>query len=212
MNAHDLLEAVRSDAVLADIAVPGWVTERLARAPLVVVRRAPSRQGYLPVGVRGNTRSERFAAWLSPSDIKARIAPEHLVRRRAWQFTQRSAHVLHFALLERVAQEMRAHGLAWGPVGSVGYELASGVAAVTATSDLDLIVRARAEFSRKTARALAAKLTCLQIPVDVQLETPYGAVALSEYASGSRVALRTTYGPRLVDNPWIVHAPAAKLT
>jgi phosphoribosyl-dephospho-CoA transferase len=43
----------------------------------------------------------------------------------------------------------------------------------------------------------------LPVRVDVQIETPSGAIALAEYAANlARVALRTQFGPRLVENPW----------
>ncbi len=202
VRAHDLLEAVRCSALVADVAIPGWVVERYSRSPLVVVRRAPSRAGYLPVGVRGNARNERFAAWLSPLDVGSRITPESLVRRRAWENARRFADVPHFALLDRLAHAMHVRDLAWGLVGSLGYELASGVAAVTAASDIDVIVRVPVEVSRELAASLSAELSALPMHIDVQLETPYGAMALAEYAAGGRVALRTLGGPRLVDDPW----------
>jgi phosphoribosyl-dephospho-CoA transferase len=98
---------------------------------------------------------------------------------------------------------MRQLDFIWGPTGSVGYELASGAPAVTAASDFDLIVRAPDEVSRERARRLLVASASLPIRVDVQIETPNGAVALAEYAAGGApIALRTVDGPRLVGDPW----------
>jgi phosphoribosyl-dephospho-CoA transferase len=111
--------------------------------------------------------------------------------------------VPHFALLDRIAAVMSALVLAWGPVGSVGYELASGIPAVSGASDIDVVLRAGEELSRKTARLLLVDLASLPLRVDVQIETPQGAVSLAEYASGTtQIALRTLDGPRLVEDPW----------
>lgn len=206
-DAHDLLEAVRGDAVVADVAIPDWVVQRLTHSRFVVVRRAARREGYLPIGVRGNERGERFAAWLAPQHVATRITPESLGDWRALPVTAPgSARLPHFAVLDRVAVVMRAHELAWGPVGSIGYELASGFAAVTHASDIDVIVRATSELPRACARLLVAELGELPIRIDVQIEFPFGAVALAEYAARDRVLLRTADGPRLVDDPWRIEA------
>jgi phosphoribosyl-dephospho-CoA transferase len=105
---------------------------------------------------------------------------------------------------------MRALDFTWGPTGSVGYELATGIAAVTATSDIDLVVRAPHEVSRQRARLLLVELASLPIRIDVQIETPSGAIALAEYvAGGTQIAFRTVDGPRLVNDPWALETSTA---
>ena len=200
---HDLALLARTVAVMGDGVVPSWVNESLSRAPLVVLRRARGKDGVLPVGVRGPARHERLAGWLAPAALTAWKRPEELARDAAWRSTPRAAEVPHFAFLERIAAVMSALPLAWGPVGSVGFELASGVPAVTGASDIDLVLRPREQVSRKTARSLLVDLASFPLRVDVQLETPHGAVSLAEYASGTtQIALRTVDGPRLVADPW----------
>jgi phosphoribosyl-dephospho-CoA transferase len=200
---HDLVELARIDAVTAGPDTPGWVVESLSRAPFAVVRRARSRDGLVPIGVRGAARHQRFAAWLSPSQIKRRIGPEDLARDETWRTTPRAASLPHFALLDRVAATMRALALTWGPAGSAGYELASGIPALTPASDIDLVVRVARTLSREIARSLLVETASLPIRIDVQIETPHGAVALAEYAAGSApIVLRTLDGPRLVADPW----------
>ena len=120
--------------------VPAWVPTSLTRAAWVVVRRARAPAGLIPVGVRGRTRAERFAALLAPDAVAARVTPEDLVRARAgatW-----SARAGYLRVLDAVDELFASLGLAWGPTGSVGFELATGVAAAGTASDLDVVVRA----------------------------------------------------------------------
>jgi phosphoribosyl-dephospho-CoA transferase len=93
-------------------------------------------------------------------------------------------------------------GLTWGPTGSVGFELATGVAVASSTSDLDVVVRAPEPWSVENARDIEDNLAPLPTRVDVQLDTPAGAVMLAEYTRGGRVLLRTPEGPRLTCDPW----------
>jgi phosphoribosyl-dephospho-CoA transferase len=178
------------------------VNPSLARTPVVVVRRAGRRGALVPVGVRGWRRGERFAAWLPEARVLHRLRPEELAVRRGW--LGRDAPQL--SALVAVEAILGAHGLSWGPVGSVGFELATGVACVTPESDVDLVVRAPAALPPDVARRLHAALAALPVRIDVQLETSAGGVALSEYAAGGpRVVLRTLDGPRWAATPW---APA----
>jgi phosphoribosyl-dephospho-CoA transferase len=56
---------------------------------------------------------------------------------------------------------------------------------------------------RKTAEELAASTTGLAARVDMQIETPFGGIALLEYVrQDSRLLMRTSQGPRLVIDPW----------
>ncbi|SCC94231.1 Phosphoribosyl-dephospho-CoA transferase (fragment) [Thiomonas sp. X19] len=103
-------------------------------------------------------------------------------------------------------------GLRWGPGGSVGFELASGLASVGNDSDLDLVVLLDRAIPRSEAHTLWKQLPH-QGParMDVQLQTPAGAVALSEYAMGAgSVMLRSANGARLTRDPW-AEAPRAEV-
>jgi phosphoribosyl-dephospho-CoA transferase len=99
--------------------------------------------------------------------------------------------------------EEQGYGDLWGPVGSVGFELASGLPSVSAQSDLDLVLDAPEPIEVRDAAALFTALGRLSARVDLLLETPLGAVALSDYAGGKRVVLlRTHSGAHLVTDPW----------
>jgi hypothetical protein len=94
-------------------------------------------------------------------------------------------------------------GLPWGPTGSVGFELASGVRTVTPSSDLDLLVRPTRLQARATLERLHVALQRLPAGVDCQIETDDGAIALGELLSGaSELLVRTPTGPRLISAPW----------
>jgi phosphoribosyl-dephospho-CoA transferase len=205
---HALLRLAHGAALVSAAAVPPWVQPALERAPWVVVRRARGAR-LIPVGVRGATRAERLAAWLEPDEILECVCPAQLAARRPAAAGARRAQLPAFAVLDAIDALMRARGLAWGPCGSVGFELASGMATVTEASDLDLLVEAGEPLPVAAAAALHAALEHLPVRVDVQVEGPHGAVALAEYAAGrGPVVLRTVDGPRLVHDPWVT-APAA---
>jgi phosphoribosyl-dephospho-CoA transferase len=90
-------------------------------------------------------------------------------------------------------------GLAWGPGGSVGFTLATGVSVVTASSDLDLVLTlddvpplAMLADLREAFRELPARVDC-------QLDLPIGGVALDELLGpADRVLVRTADGPSLI--------------
>ena len=94
-------------------------------------------------------------------------------------------------------------GLPWGPTGSVGFELASGLRTVTARSDLDLLLRPTRLPVRATLMRLHVALRGLPAREDCQIETDDGALALDELLSGaSELLVRTPTGPRLISAPW----------
>jgi phosphoribosyl-dephospho-CoA transferase len=170
---HSLLRVTDLDALLWDVRRPAWTLAALQLAPWTVVRRAPPRLELWPVGVRGSQRAQRSAAAI--------------------------------AVLDEVAAVLAAHGYAgrWGPGGSVGFELASGVPSTTAGSDLDLVLSVDEPMARNAAIRLHADLAKLPVRIDLLLETPQGAAALAEYAKGEGATLlRSALGPRLVADPW----------
>jgi phosphoribosyl-dephospho-CoA transferase len=202
VRPHDLLRLTSGAVLRHEGAIPGWVTTALARAPWVVVRRARTPACLIPVGVRGHTRAERFAALLAPDAAAAHVTPEDLAAARGWRHMPRVCWVGSLQVLDVVDKLFAALGFTWGPIGSVGFELATGVAAASTTSDLDVVVRAPEPWSLENARDIADNLAPLPTHVDVQLDAPAGVVMLAEYARGGRVLLRTPDGPRLTCDPW----------
>jgi phosphoribosyl-dephospho-CoA transferase len=141
--------------------------------------------------------------------------PPGLAARRDWRGHARCTQVPALAALSAVESIMECAGLAgrWGPGGSVGFELASGAASATSSSDLDLILAAPEPWSTQAAAALHAALhaalTPLSVRADVLIETPRGALSLAEYARARPpYLLRTAIGPLLGAAPW-PHSSAA---
>jgi phosphoribosyl-dephospho-CoA transferase len=204
MQTHTLLRLASTAALSADEELPGWALERLAQVPWVVVRREVARAGFIPVGVRGPARSERCAAWVPPASVSASVTPLQLAARRGWSAHPRAAALPALRALDAVESIMSAAGLGacWGPAGSVGFELASGSASAGPASDLDVIVQLCGVPARAAAHALHMQLRQLEVRVDVLLEIPEGAIALSEYVAGRvPLLLRSAQGPRLVTSP-----------
>ena len=212
---HDLIRLREPTVLAADGPTPSWVGPALRRTTWVVVRRVRIQAGRIPVGVRGRTRSQRFAAWLAAADIAERRSPEEL-----WDSVEnrpapglacapeqtRTEAVPALAALARVAPLLAIRGYRWGPGGSVGFELATGVATATAASDLDVILRQARRLEPDEARALYAALVDAAAParIDALLETPRGGVSLADLAAAPThiLLVRTPDGPRLAADPW----------
>jgi phosphoribosyl-dephospho-CoA transferase len=205
LETHALLRIAAATLLVCDAPPPEWVRAALRRAPWVVVRRAPRRSGLIPVGVRGVTRSERFAAWLPEAAVHECLTPLQLAQQRLWRDHPRRAEAPALAALDTVETVMQRQQLAsrWGPTGSVGFELASGCPTATAHSDVDLAVWLDRPLPRRLARALLAQLTGLVVRADVLLETPLGALALTEYAGAAGPwLLRAAGGACRAEDPW----------
>ena len=198
--AHTLLRIDGAAVLSAETSLPVWVCESLAGAPWVVVRRASCRDGLVPVGIRGDSRQQRFAAWVSEEATLEQVTPQSLASRRLWATGARGAVAPALAALDAVEKIMHRHGFegCWGPGGSVGFELATGRSTVNQNSDLDLVVQLDHAIPAIDARSLLSSLAVLPVRIDVLLEMPHGAVALSEYARAGGFVLRTAQGPLLV--------------
>lgn len=197
MNAprpHDLLWGMPASGLPAD--APQWAREVLASGRPVVVRRATCEEGWVAVGLRGQGRAQRLGALMRLADIQRQQGPEAL----RWQ-TQSPWPALQ--ALASVAPVLNASGLAWGPTGGVGYQIATGIDVIHADSDLDLLLHTPQPLARAQARELLDILDCAPCRIDVQLETPAGAVALRDWAGfARRVLLKSLHGPLLVSDPW----------
>jgi phosphoribosyl-dephospho-CoA transferase len=198
LEPHDLLKINPKD-IFSHSLIPEWVFYSLEIAPFVVVRRVHAPRGQAAIGIRGKQRNQRFGAFLPEHSVIKQIKPEDLTGKELWKDKQSPV----FATLKFVEKIFNAHSLSWGPGGSVGFELASGVKTVTSKSDLDLIIRSPEPLEFCIARKLVEELKKSPARVDVQVETPAGAFSLVEYARGpGPVLLKTMLGPKLSSNPW----------
>ncbi|HMI74800.1 MAG TPA: malonate decarboxylase holo-ACP synthase [Steroidobacteraceae bacterium] len=211
---HSLLHLADADALEWESPPPDWVPAALRRAPYVVRRRALPRSAAVPVGVRGGARWQRAAAWLSLGAVDECITPQMLVSQHAWRRRRYFAVTPAVAVLEQVAMILDGQGMAgrWGPGGSVGFELASGVVSTTPNSDLDIVLYAEGSMARDAAARLQAELSSLPVRIDALLETPNGAVSLAEYSTSvGAMLLRSALGPRLVPDPWSAQLGARRV-
>ena len=197
LRPHDLLRLAQPLDVVPRSA-PFWVSASLGAVPWVVVRRSYASVGRIAVGVRGAGRTQRFAMEIPDTAVMKVLAPEALVARGS----ALKEDVPAARALKGAAVLLNGAGLPWGPTGSVGFELASGAPTVTASSDLDLLLRPDGLPARAALCRLYCALQRLPARVDCQIETDSGALALGELASGAReVLLRTPTGPRLIPTP-----------
>ena len=208
---HDLIRLREPIALTVDPPVPAWVEPALRRTPWVVVRRGYVRDGMMPVGVRGLARQQRFAALLALAEIGNRLSPEDLTASCYGIEQKRSDAVPALGALARVAPILARRGHRWGPGGSVGFELATGIPTATVSSDLDVILRQDRRLERNEAFDLRAALAESAAParIDVMLETPRGGVSLADLAAmPAHVLVRTPDGVRLAADPWRMDADA----
>jgi phosphoribosyl-dephospho-CoA transferase len=197
VRPHDLLWGLPLAALPVD--APDWVREVIRLGHPVVVRRAQVAAGWVAVGVRGSSRDQRYATLMQLKDITRRLSPEQLVS--AVDNAIQDWPALH--ALRQVRPVLDSLGLPWGVAGSVGFELASGVPVLHQDSDLDLILRTEDALSREQSAAWVKALDAAVCRIDLQLQTPVGAVALREWAGTSKsVLLKADDGARLVSNPW----------
>ena len=206
-SVHALVQIADPVALIWEEGQPQWALAALLRTPWVVIRRETPRRGLLPVGVRGATRAQRCAAWLPEHAVREVIAPEMLAARIP-EACRRPDNCSPARLaLDDVKPilESVGWGRQWGPVGGVGFELASGARCTTVGSDLDLIIRADVRIALDIAISVYRRLSALSVRVDALIETYRGAVALTDYVTtrGSFM-LRSAEGPALIEDPWHV--------
>jgi phosphoribosyl-dephospho-CoA transferase len=183
-------------------AVPDWVDREGDSAWAVVRRQAATRTGMIASGLRGRERFERAAVEIRESDVVRVVSPEDL-RFQTVDDLPASGVRESFEIIKANAREWFC-AMAWGPTGSLGFQLATRWPVVRESSDLDIILRADAFITPEDARSILGRLGDLPCRVDCLLETPSGAVALAEWAMSSNTAvlLRTARGPVLAKDPW----------
>lgn len=198
---HYLLEINRSSLIADGAEVPDWVETSLYQVPFVVVRRATACDSMIPVGVRGGSRAQRFAAWVKPESVKREIAPSLLLP--SCERIHSTAHgaLKAFALL---ATRWRGANFNWGPAGSAGFELATGFPVVNAESDLDIVIYADQPMAMNDLMRTQADVADLDVEVDIQVETLTCGFSLSEYCREypREIILKTQRGPLLGTDPW----------
>jgi phosphoribosyl-dephospho-CoA transferase len=185
-----------------DVTVPASVRRELEETNFVVVRRGVVTENWVPIGIRGHQRSQRWAAWYPRYAIQEIVKPMDLLTQVD------TANCLDICPARRAFQSLRndwqSLAYPWGPAGSLGFEVATGKPTTTMRSDLDVVIYADKPLSRRDAQRLLAAADDLEVTVDIRIETPTYGFSLTEYATSptKTILLRTVAGPVLGDDPW----------
>lgn len=208
---HDLLWLSRDRlrAAQPDLALPDWAVR--GAGPVVVRRAPPPAPGWVAVGIRGDNKQRRVAAFAPVTAVIRWLGPYSIARGRLWStHPQRDQHPV-LRTLQRLAPVLDRLVPRWGVTGSLGYECATGTPQLHGGSDLDLLIDGVQGVSRAQAAGWLAALPDTECRVDIQLETPLGSIALAEWAGAeshthtqapAQVMLRTQTGPLLTADPW----------
>jgi phosphoribosyl-dephospho-CoA transferase len=159
--------------------------------------------GKLPVGIRGTTRDQRWAASAERSAIVAVLPPESIRHQASWAVVPDVAAV---RALRAITASLDRDWTRWGPTGDVGFSLATGWVTVTQSSDLDLLLRCPVRPARASLNALAILFSRQEARVDCQVETPAGMAQLDDLRGDSPSLVRTPAGPKLCTDPWAATA------
>jgi phosphoribosyl-dephospho-CoA transferase len=206
---HDLLWVTSRKALISSEALPDWaLSGRFAHAPVVVRRDKPGEPGLIPVGLRGETRSQRIPAYIHRDAVLQVIRPEDIIRNVVWQNRLTLQCFSAVTALKELAPQLDATGLCWGPTGSIGYALATGLPVLHEQSDLDLVVRASAPLTPAQGAILRAAMELASCRVDMQIDIGRGAFSFAEWAfNRGHVLVRTDVGPFLAGDPWELSEP-----
>jgi phosphoribosyl-dephospho-CoA transferase len=202
VRTHDLLEIDAKQFIFSHTSAPQWVEGSLAKSPFVVVRRGPATGQEIPIGVRGTERNERWGTFCHPKLVKSILTPPQLLRRTIP--TSRADAIPAIRALNLLKDRWIDVAPPWGPVGSVGFELAIGNYVARPESDLDVVVYAEARMTTDEAKSVCDRAMNFPAAIDIRVETPVCGFALREFASQSPAAilLRTPSGVVLGKDPW----------
>jgi phosphoribosyl-dephospho-CoA transferase len=182
--------------------VPASVRRELEETNFVVVRRGVITESWVPIGIRGPQRFQRWAAWYPRYAIQQIVKPMDLLT-RVNTVNDRNVSPARRAL-QSLMNAWQSLTYPWGPAGSLGFEVATGQQTTTMKSDLDVVIYADHPLSRRDAQRLLTCADDLEAKVDIRIETPMCGFSLTEYATSptKTILLRTVAGPVLAHDPW----------
>jgi phosphoribosyl-dephospho-CoA transferase len=201
LHVHDLILLRTESAVISTEGELARLCLNPNQRPWAVVRRGGISDRLIPVGVRGSQRHERCAGLTRLSAVLETRRPDQL-RPKLAEHSRRGLQA--FRTLSYLESQLVGLDLSWGPGGSVGYELASGIPAVRAESDLDIILFAPRKLDITKARDLWRMISKAPGKIDALVETPYCGFSLEEFVTTTprKILLRTSEGRILGSNPW----------
>ena len=199
LRPHDLVRINSVNDLLKGHLLNSWAINALVAAPYVVTRRANNDNYFIPVGVRGKQRGERLATWLAVASVREIITPEQLITIDNWNITDRNLLGKQLESLQQLTVLLNQFHYVWGPVGSVAFELATGIKSTNENSDLDIIIRINEPINKQKAIELLNEMertsTCV---LDIQINSQRGGFSLKEYCYSPNVLVKTNSGPFLL--------------
>ena len=195
MNAHDIVQFHITENM--SVTWPEWFEKT---TPFyATIRRGRAEKGYLPVGLRGKERNQRFAFELLLEAVDTVIQPWSLIKKSSF----REEEIAHYPVYQAYKQAAEIlQGAKWGVGGSLGFELATGRPTVKPTSDFDLLIYAN-EPAELPLLAIQQHLAYFQ-QVDTQIISQKGGFSLKEYLKNpsKKLLMKTISGPVLTDELW----------
>lgn len=195
---------IRLDPVslITDSALPEWAQAMLNESPYVIVRRG-CQAARIPVGLRGYQKSQRFGAWIEPSQIAETVTPHQALGLLQHLSPERAALP---AFQKLTALLPLLSGFEWGVGGSLQFELVTGLKMARAVSDVDVIMtRPETPMTVPEAQDLISELKAIAgAHADIQVVHGQAGFSLEEYAQNraDSILMKTSHGPVLSEDPW----------
>lgn len=196
IKVHDIVQFKTIEDIENVIGHPDWVKDAPAAKNFGVVRRMPITNKLVPIGLRGNTREQRYGAFLHENKIMQVISPVSLVHRIE---IEGLGNRIYYPALYSIKDEFEKYKLAWGPTGSVGFEIATSISATTPNSDIDICLYLN-EIDTDLLVKVGRFLEGLDRRIDSQVEIPsIGAFLLNDYLKHAKTGfiVKTNFGPHL---------------
>lgn len=195
ISVHDLIKVNNYTDIFTENELPLWVKAALAKNPYVVVRRSLSPKQFLPIGIRGDKRSERYSAFFDRTKAIKVIRPEDIVKNKLWK--ERKEGI--FQYLNSIENIMHRASVEWGIIGSVAFELVTQNQHVSESSDIDIIVRYQPSMTYENCFNIVKQLKEIPINVDIQVEYGKKAYSMHEYVENpeNKILIKTEVGPEL---------------
>lgn len=198
---HTLLKLKTVTDLIFTGDLPEWVTDMLAQAPYVIVRRG-QQDTQIPIGIRGYQKSQRFAAWLPLGAWQQAITPQAALKYLP-QLAATRQTLAAFQTLRQITPLLADYQ--WGVGGSLQYELVTGLPMARAASDVDVIMTLPPKkMTPAMAKQLVTTLKQMSQHVDIQVVADEYGFSLEEYGMqrSTEILVKSNQGPQLVHDPW----------
>lgn len=194
IKVHDIIQFATIENLETLVNLPDWVTDASASKNFGVVRRMPIVNKIVPIGLRGETRAQRYGGFIHESNITQVITPVSLL-----DCIDKFNNQIYFSALNNIKKEFEKLQLLWGPTGSVGFEIATSIKVTTLNSDIDICLYVN-QVNKELLVEVGKFLESLDRRIDVQVEVPsVGAFILNDYLKHAKTGfiVKNQFGPHL---------------